>query len=61
MPLEKEPALKTFLPANKNLPELEEYTQTLNDEYWKSKGGGYWKGSHRVTWTEGVTVQGGEY
>ena len=36
MPLEKEPALKTFVPANKNLPELEEYTQTLKDEYWEN-------------------------
>ena len=36
MPMEKEPALKTFVPANKKLPELEEYTQILKDEYWEN-------------------------
>ena len=35
MNMEKEPALKTFVPANKNLPLLKEYAQTLKDEYWE--------------------------
>ena len=35
MNMEKEPALKTFVPANKNLPLLKEYAKTLKDEYWE--------------------------
>ena len=36
--LEKEPALKSFTPANRNLPELDEYEKVLDDEYWDKWG-----------------------
>ena len=47
MPLEKEPVLKTFVPANKNLPELEEYTQVLKDEYGENWVTNPYKVDHR--------------
>jgi hypothetical protein len=34
MPREVEPAMKTFNPANKNVPQLGKYAADLGDAYW---------------------------
>ena len=34
MPKEEEPAMKTFKPANENVPRLKEYGTDLGDAYW---------------------------
>ena len=36
MPREVDPAMKTFSPANKNVPRLESYEEDLGDAYWEN-------------------------
>ena len=46
MPREEEPAMKTFSPANKNVPRLESYEEDLGDAYWEKGRCQEWLGVH---------------